>query len=124
MENRRKNTRLPLKIDTEAKFGSKILTGISRNISFGGLMAEFAGNPPISEGELCQLSLQLPADREKIVFEGEVIHASAGVVGFKFHAILGVGCYDKFKNLMIFNSPEPEELTAELRNAPGLCRDE
>ncbi len=71
----------------------------------------------------CALKLILGLGVEKesasINIAAQVIRLSENSVGIMFLAI-SVDDYNHFKNLMIFNSSDPETLMGELEKHPGI----
>ncbi|MCU0821797.1 MAG: PilZ domain-containing protein [Spirochaetes bacterium] len=123
---KRKYTRLPIEIKAEVQLeDGKILPGITKNISFSGILAKIEKAEEIREGDLVNLTIFL-LDGQKdpaIEFECKVIRRDKADVGFKYIAIIDVESYTHFKNLMVSNSREPELLISELKQTPGIIVD-
>ena len=125
MIENRKHTRLPLEMAVEViTTNSGTLTGKTRNISFGGMLLEIDDQEKLQAGEKINLLLIIQEqegteDRMQIEFESTVVHKSPGGTGIKFIA-MDISQYRHFKNLMVLNSPDPEQILEELRRNPGL----
>ncbi len=123
---KRKHTRLPIAIRAEIMLeNGKICPGVTRNISFSGILAEMQKAEEVREGDLCNLTIFL-AGRQKepsIEFECKVVRKEKADIGFKYIAIIDVESYNHFKNLMVSNSKEPEQLLQELKITPGIIID-
>ncbi len=125
MIEHRKYTRLPLEMAVEvitAEHGT--LSGRTRNISFGGMLLKIDGQEKLQAGDKINLLLiiqeqQGTEERVQIEFESTVVHKSPAGVGIKFIA-MDISQYHHFKNLMVLNSPDPDQLLEELRKNPGL----
>lgn len=123
---KRKHTRLPVAVKAEIQLeNGKICPGVTKNISFSGILAEIQKAEEVREGDLCNLTIFL-ADGQKgpaIEFECKVVHKEKSNLGFKYIAIIDVESYMHFKNLMVSNSNEPEMLIQELKQNPGIIVD-
>ena len=124
MENRRKNSRIDIKIDTEIVLQEGgVYSGQTRNISFGGMMVELNENPQFETNAECRATLVLQKEnRITIEFVCYVKYLKENQVGMKFIEIDGVGSYEHFKNMMIGNCPDPDELVRELEKSPGIIK--
>lgn len=121
-KERRKNTRLSLNLEAELVLSSNITChGKIRNISFSGIYMPFVNVSEISPGDSGVLKLFLDSQPGKsmITFACEVVRIDESGVGVKFINV-DVEGYEKFKNLMLYNSPDPDKLLAELKKNPGL----
>ncbi|MBC8413775.1 PilZ domain-containing protein [bacterium] len=121
LKNRRKHTRVKFEIDFELILSDMKIAGMTKNLSFGGayLICESGVNP--GEGQKGTLRLILnPMPQElAISFTGRIVHVEEGGLGLKFLSIDLEG-YQEFKNLMIYNSSDPDKLRQELEKDPGL----
>lgn len=120
---RRKHTRLPLKMKAELIFeDGSTFEGQTRDISFGGafLCCQTAMPSPLkgSNGVLKIIFQNGTADN---ALEIECFHVRSGKKGIavQFKAI-DIIAYNKFEKMMIYNAPDPEILSAELDKYPGL----
>ena len=123
---KRKHTRLPIAIKAEIQLeNGKICPGVTRNISFSGILAEIQKAENVQLGDLCNLTIFL-ADGQKepsIEFECKVVRKEKAEIGFKYIAIIDVESYMHFKNLMVSNSKESAKLIEELKSNPGIIID-
>jgi CheY-like chemotaxis protein len=84
LENRRRYTRVPLQADVSCTVGSRTMTGISWNLSRGGMQVE-AGN--LRPGESVRLSFRLPVSDTAIEVNGAVVWAKESRQGIQFTAV-------------------------------------
>lgn len=128
MQEKRKHVRLPLTLDVELRLSANgngtTYKGITRNISFGGVLIDFAEPPGITAGEACAITIVLHEGDDPILIEleAQVMHKGEIGMGLKFLKFysLDIESYRHFKNLMVLNSPDPEKLLDELYKNPGL----
>ena len=122
MENRRKHLRLPISVDAEMTTNDdKTIKGLTKNISFSGVLIDFQKKPEINEGDNCKISLILQQnERIEINLECQMVHITNNLLGFKFICLKGLDGYEIFKNLLIYNSLDPEKLIEELKQNPGI----
>ncbi len=126
MIEHRKHMRLPLvfPVDLILADGRKF-RGKTRNISFGGILLDLPEPPPqLKPSDLCGLVLILAEGEEPVVIplEAEVRHISAFGIGLQFARIqrFDLDAYRRFKKIMVFNSPDPDQLEDELLAHPCL----
>ena len=123
---KRKHTRLPIAIKAEIQLeNGKICPGVTKNMSFSGVLAEIQKAEQVRAGDLCNLTIFI-ADGQKepaIEFECKVVRKDKTDLGFNYIAIIDVESYTHFKNLMVSNSKEPEMLIQELKQNPGIIID-
>lgn len=123
MIEHRKHTRLGLMIKVEVKTADgQTLAGMSQNISFGGMLIKLADQERIKAGDLITLSLIMQEDKDErmaIEFECRVVHVGEAGAGIQFIA-MDIAYYQHFKNMMVFNSPDPDLILEELHRNPGL----
>jgi len=126
MEEKRKNKRIPITLDIQIilSTGEKY-KGKTINLSFGGVMARFQENVAIKPESLCKMILLLEAGEEYIElnFKAKAVHIKENILGFSFLYIIDLDGYKHFKNLMVFNSDDPDELLNELEEHPGMLID-
>ncbi|MCP4135012.1 MAG: PilZ domain-containing protein [bacterium] len=123
MGNKRKHSRLSLELEVEILWGGRILRGTTRNISFGGLLVQLWGEISCTKGDEFKVSLVLPGgEYVTIEFRCKVVHMLEfeSCLGLQFLSIEGIESYEHFRNLMLYNSPERENLLLELEQSPGL----
>jgi c-di-GMP-binding flagellar brake protein YcgR len=121
-KDRRKYTRIALQLKAELKLaGNNIYHGRTKNISFGGVFV-FCNNAagiPVGEEASLTLVLDSRSHRSEIAFRCEIVRTDETGVGVKFISV-DINGYQQFKNLMVFNSSDPDVLLAELDKHPGL----
>ena len=120
----RKHSRIPIELRTELTCpDGSIFHGITKNLSFGGAFVSCDESMAMPKLGDCALKLILGVGVEKesasIEIAAQVIRLSENSVGIMFLAI-SVDDYNHFKNLMIFNSSDPETLMSELEKHPGI----
>jgi c-di-GMP-binding flagellar brake protein YcgR len=119
---RRKNSRNALKHDSELTLaGNAVYKGTTKNISFSGvyMYCQDSKNIPIGENGFFKIFIKSQKETVTISFLCQVIRTDDEGVGLKFIDIDLAG-YQKFKNLMLYNSSDPDTLLAELEKSPGL----
>lgn len=125
-KEKRKHTRLPISINAEIRMeNGDVLKGLTKNISFSGILIETRDSEKLIPGETCNLFLLLNEEQRDpaIEFECRVVRRENFYVGMKYVAVVDVEGYMHFKNLMISNSGDPDRLLAELRTNPGIIVD-
>jgi len=121
MKEKRKHTRIPLEIEANIKYAEKSLKGKTKNISFGGVYIELKDISCFTPEDICDVTLILKNEMSvNISFKCKIIHIFESGMGMQFKSIEGIDCYEHFKNLMVFNSKEPEKLLEELEKHPGI----
>lgn len=122
MKERRKHTRIVLQHDVELILSDATpFRGKTKDISFSGIYIRCNNADGIPIGDTCTARLHLSGgdNPETIQFQCEVVRTATSGVGIKFHSVDLAG-YQQFKNLMIYNSSDPDNLMAELEKNPGL----
>jgi len=106
---RRKTLRLPLTFKAKLKLpGDIVLTGQTRNISFGGTFVELDKVPLLAKGDYVSLILL-----SRIEFTCKLIHSNEGGIGFEFDFIV-IKYYEFFKKMMLRNAPDRDRIIKEL----------
>jgi len=119
---RRKNSRNSLKQDSELTLSKEaVYKGTTKNVSFSGvyMYCPDTQSIPIGETGVFKIFIKSQQETEIISFMCQVIRTDDEGVGLKFIDIDLEG-YQKFKNLMLYNSPDPDKLLADLEKNPGL----
>ena len=121
--NNRKHTRLSIQISAEIIMtDGTTFEGTTRNMSFGGAFVDISNTPEdVVLGAACELCLKLGASEQplKVPVKSKVVRATTEGLGVEFVATTIEG-YWHFKNLMVYNSPESDQLLQELESHPGL----
>jgi len=123
--NRRKHRRVTLELDAEIDLDDqRTIVGHTRNVSFSGIfvVCDGAGEEWCGRDVVVRVILQPGPDGRQIEIRARIVRADDVGVGIAFQSI-GVMDYDDFRSLLIFNSDDPNELIAELRENPGLSID-
>jgi c-di-GMP-binding flagellar brake protein YcgR len=122
MEDKRKHTRLPLKINIKVKTADgRVYDGYTKNISFSGTCIVLPPETDLKTDQEITVALLLqPEEKLTINFNCQVIHTSKKTAGLKFLSIEGLDSYEHFKNLMVYNHTQPDHLLQELAAHPGL----
>jgi CheY-like chemotaxis protein len=81
LENRRRYTRVPLRADVTCTLGSRILSGVSWNLSQGGMQVEVDG---LHLKDAVRLSFRLPVSGEAIESAGTVVWGAEKRQGIQF----------------------------------------
>ena len=122
LKAKRKNTRYHIELDAAITLSdNSFLKGKTKNLSFGGAYLYCADSMSAPEGETCFLELTLKGSPHPSVikFYCNVIHVEDEGFGLQFINI-DILDYERFKNLMVYNSTDPDALLAELEKSPGL----
>jgi hypothetical protein len=120
---KRKHTRIPIHFTAALVFSDDDRhQGSTENMSFGGayIKCKPLANTPRRDRCLFELILSSPPAELKIPIKCRLIRADDHGVGVQFLSI-DIRDYEEFKKLMVFNSPSPEKLLAELEQEPGLA---
>lgn len=121
-KDRRKNTRISLELEAELQLsGQSAYAGKTRNISFSGVYLQCmnSANIPVGETGLLKLYLQAGPVPHAITIRSQVVRTDEAGAGIRFIHI-DIEGYQQLKNLMAYNSPDPDTLLAELKKHPGL----
>lgn len=118
---KRKHTRLDIHLKAVVEFPAGItVNGVTGNISFGGAYVISPDLAGLGNSGPCLLKLFLDAtDVAEIEVDCQVVRQDRQGLGLKFMAI-GIADYIHFEKLMVYNSPSPQKLMAELEETPGL----
>jgi uncharacterized protein (TIGR02266 family) len=81
LENRRRYTRVPVQADVTCTLGSRTITGVSWNLSQGGMQVE-AGH--LKAGDALKLSFRLPGSDMPLEVTGVVVWAKQERQGIQF----------------------------------------
>jgi hypothetical protein len=122
LKDRRKHTRISLGLESELQLSDNVsYAGKIKNISFSGVFMYCVNSTdiPIGGTGLLKLFLQSGPHRNVINFRCEVVRTDESGAGIKFIST-DVNGYQQFKNLMLYNSTDPDTLLAELEKNPGL----
>lgn len=118
----RKHTRIPLELDAELRLDdSGTVNGKIKNMSFSGVYMRCI-NPegiPVGRNGLLKIILQAEPHPHIINIRCRIIRTDESGAGIRFINI-DIRGYQLFKNLMIYNSADPDKLLAELDKHPGL----
>jgi len=121
---RRKNSRNSLQQDSELTLTEEaVYKGKIKNVSFSGVYMYCPNSKSIPIGETGSFKIFIKSQQkiETISFMCQVIRTDDEGVGLKF-IDLDLDGYQKFKNLMLYNSSDPDTLLAELEKHPGIDR--
>lgn len=120
---RRKHTRLPLKMKAELIFeDGSTFQGQTSDISFGGaFLCCQPAMPSPSQGSNGVLKIIFQSGLSDDVIKIECFHVRSDNKGIavQFTAI-DITAYNTFEKMMIYNAPDPEILSEELDKNPGL----
>jgi len=122
LKAKRKNTRYHIELEaTIILSDNSSFKGKTKNLSFGGAYLYCVDSISLPEGETCffELSLEGTPQSSVLKFICNIIHVDNAGVGVQFISI-DLFDYKQFKNLMVFNSHDPDALLAELEKSPGL----
>lgn len=122
LKAKRKNTRYHIELDAAIILSDNTsFKGKTKNLSFGGAYVYCIDSSSVPEGKKCffELTLEGSPQSSTLKLYCTIVHANEVGVGLKFISI-DILDYEQFKNLMIFNSPDPDALLAELETNPGL----
>nr|MBF0221007.1 PilZ domain-containing protein [Desulfobulbaceae bacterium] len=108
-EERRRHSRLSVPFKAKLKLPHDIvLSGQTRNISFGGAFVELEAVPPLKKGDYVSLVLL-----SRVEFTCKLIHSNMRGIGFEFDFIL-IKYYEVFKEMMLHNAPDRDRMIKEL----------
>lgn len=119
---RRKHTRVFLELEAELHLPDNVVyQGKIKDISFSGVYLYCANSSdiPVGENGVFKLYLQSQPGRNIINFHCRIVRTGENGVGMAFTEI-DLNGYQQFKNLMVYNSSDPDKLLAELEKNPGL----
>lgn len=122
LKAKRKNTRYHIELVATIILSDKsTFKGRTKNLSFGGAYLYCVDSISVPEGETCFLELSLEGSPHPTTIKlyCNIIHVDDTGLGLKFINI-DIFDYEQFKTLMVFNSPDPDVLMAELEKSPGL----
>ncbi|MEW6599965.1 MAG: PilZ domain-containing protein [Nitrospirota bacterium] len=121
-KDRRKHKRITLELETELHLDDgAVIKGKIKNISFSGVFMYCinSANMPVGMPGLLKIYLQTGPNPNTINIRCETVRTDESGAGIKFINI-DIAGYQLFKNLMIYNSADPDALLAELEKHPGL----
>ena len=122
LKEKRKNIRYHIELDGKIILSdNSSFKGKTKDLSFGGAYLYCVNSLSVPEGETCFLELTLEGTPQSSIlkFYCKIIHVNDSGVGLQFINI-DIFHYEQFKNLMVFNSSDPDALLAELEKSPGL----
>jgi hypothetical protein len=119
-EDRREFTRVDAHAEVEVfTDGNWKISGSSANLSLNGLLLEVS--LPSLVGKSCSVILSLPAHPEplRINAKGIIVQSQKGKMGIQFTS---VDCedFDYLRNLVLYNSENPERVETEFDHHLGL----
>ncbi|RJQ56708.1 MAG: PilZ domain-containing protein [Nitrospiraceae bacterium] len=120
-KEKRKHTRISISLDAELQINDKTYRGKTKDISFSGIFM-FCPDPaniPADKTGFIKLVLKPGPNPKIITFHCKVVRTSESGAGVKLIRVDMEG-YQQFKNLMVYNSPNPDVLLEELNKHPGL----
>ena len=122
MNDKRKHMRLSITMPCEIEIKNQMrLSGETKNMSFGGVYVELYDEFDFSKDNELDFILNLNGKSGLAIrFRCRVAHICHAGVGLKFVMIFGLDGYDHFKNIMIMNSDDPNQLLEELKKNPGI----
>lgn len=121
-KDQRKHTRITLELGAELQLDeSGFFRGKTKNISFSGVFMHCVDseNIPVGRTGLLKIFLQPSPHPSIITIHCQIVRTDESGAGIRFINI-DVKGYQQFKNLMIYNSTDPDKLLAELEDHPGL----
>ncbi|RJQ14167.1 MAG: PilZ domain-containing protein [Nitrospiraceae bacterium] len=122
-EDRRKNTRLSIQLEAELHLpGDAVYRGKTKNISFSGVYLECLKSsaiPVVNDPCTLKLILQSGPNPNIISFQCRVVRTDKSGAGIRFISV-DMNGYRQFKNLLVYNSKDPDKLLDELNRNPGL----
>ena len=117
---RREFTRVPVRFETELRTDEgKLIRGRSRDVSLKGLI--FECETPIPPGSRCRVSLILGEhpNQIRIDISGKIARSEDKGLAVEFLE-LGTESFGHLKNLVLYNSGEPEKVEREFVEHLGL----
>ena len=122
-KERRKHTRVPLRFNAELSFADgELFNGATEDMSFGGAYIVCEHLADTERRDNCTVTIINPAGDEplQIPIKCRIVRADQRGVGIRFIS-MDINDYQQFKQLMVYNSADPDTLMAELELDPGLA---
>ena len=83
-EDKRRSQRFDVQLALQVRRGEQEVTGLTENLSLGGLLASVAFEPALAVGDRVHLAFSLPQYEGPIEVEAEVRWAKGASLGFQF----------------------------------------
>ena len=122
MPHRREFSRVPVHLRAEVTLdGGTRLDGTMENLSLKGGFLRTAGQA--ADGTPCDVRLHLEGTEVEVHAQGRVVRPGPGGVAIQFLEIVGIDSLEHLRNLIRFNSHEPDQVEREFHDHLGLKRD-
>lgn len=113
--------RVPLQVRAEVRGGGLVVaSSATRNLSLKGLFVACTEQPP--EGTDCEITLVLGEGAVRIQAEGSVVRCYPDGIALQFTRVLGLESFEHLRNLILYNSPDPDRTEDEFDDATGIHR--
>ena len=121
--DRRQWTRVPTALEARVESAGVVIRGRVRDLSLTGVYV--LCDPRFPEGVPCRVTLVLMGTEPPLTveFAGRVVHAEDDGMGIELTE-LPVTSLDHVRNLILYNSPDPDRVEEELHRPPILRRHE
>jgi len=117
-QNRREFTRISMDLVARLKQGEQVFEGVTRDLSANGALVE--GNFLVEAGRPCELDLSF-GDAVRIQASGTIVRTWDGQVAVAFSSVDLEG-FEHLRNLVLFNSDDPDAVNREFVSHQGLKR--
>jgi hypothetical protein len=97
------------------------LDGTMESLSLKGGFFRVANPPP--QGASCDVRLHLEGTEIEVHARGKVVRTTPEGCAIQFLEIVGVDCLEHLRNLIRFNTHEPDQVEQEFHDHLGLQRD-
>jgi hypothetical protein len=118
-ENKREFTRVPVQVPIEVQAGDRTFRGLlTGNLSMKGLLV---GTPEVlPEGTGCTLRILLGDGTVEVRAEAQVARIYPGALALQFTRILGTESFEHLRQLVLYNSKDPEQIEHEFHEHAGI----
>lgn len=122
MPHRREFSRVPVHLRAEVTLdGGTRLDGTMENLSLKGGFLRTAGQA--ADGTPCDVRLHLEGTEVEVHAQGRVVRPGPGGVAIQFLEIVGIDSLEHLRNLIRFNTHDPDQVEREFHDHLGLKRD-
>lgn len=85
-EDKRRTKRFDVQLALRISRGDEVVTGMTQNLSLGGMLASVDIDPPLQLGDKVQVSFSVPQLADPVEVEAEVRWTAGAVIGLQFAA--------------------------------------
>ncbi len=122
MPHRREFSRVPVHLRADVTLdGGVRLEGTMENLSLKGGFLRTTGQA--ADGTPCDVRLHLEGTEVEVHAQGKVVRPGPGGVAIQFMEIVGIDSLEHLRNLILFNTHDPDQVEQEFHDHLGLKRD-